>query len=100
MQRNNSLNNSESEQNKPELSPEDLAKLFNYPAIGELFEENDAGRVEEFGSKMKSIHGDLERIARSGSRDEAESAFRAIRGIEVTLEFLETIQKMRVEEKN
>ncbi len=99
MQGKNSFSDADANQAKPGFSPEDLAKLFNYPAIGELFEGNDDERIGKFAAKMESVHSDLERIVRYGNQAEAESATRAIRGIEETQKFLKTLQKMRLEEK-
>ncbi len=75
---------------------EDLAKLFNYPSVGELFSENNTRRLDEFCSKLNSTRENLERVVRYGNRDEADRATRAVRGIEVTLEFLQTLQQMRL----
>ncbi len=74
---------------------EDLAKLFNYPSVGELFSGTDTRRFDEFCAKLGATRENLERVVRYGTRDEAERATRAVRGIEVTLEFLQTLQKMR-----
>lgn len=76
---------------------EDLAKLFNYPSVGELFSDGDSRRFDEFCRKLGATRENLERIVRYGNREEAERAVRAARGIEVTLEFLQTLQKMRLE---
>jgi LDH2 family malate/lactate/ureidoglycolate dehydrogenase len=80
-----------------ESATEDLAKLFNYPSVGELFSETDTRRLDDFCSKLTSTRENLERIVRYGNRDEATRATRAARGIEVTLEFLQTLQKMRLD---
>ncbi len=74
---------------------EDLAKLFNYPSVGELFSGNDTQRFDDFCAKLGATRENLERVVRYGKSDEAERAMRAVRGIEVTLEFLQTLQKMR-----
>lgn len=74
---------------------EDLAKLFDYPSVGELF--SDTRRFDEFCAKLTATRENLERIVRYGNRDEAERAGRAVRGIEVTLEFLQNLQKMRLD---
>ena len=78
---------------------EDLAKLFNYPSVGELFSGGDSRRFDEFCAKLTATRENLERIVRYGSRDEAASATRAVRGIETTLEFLQNLQKLRLAEK-
>jgi len=74
---------------------DDLAKLFNYPSVGELFSDTDTRRFDEFCAKLAATRENLERIVRYGKADEAERAMRGVRGIEVTLEFLQTLQKMR-----
>ena len=73
---------------------DDLMKLFDYPSVGELF--SDSRRFDEFCSKLTSTRENLERIVRYGNRDEADRAGRAVRAIEVTLEFLQNLQKMRL----
>ena len=77
---------------------DDLAKLFDYPSVGELFSDGgDTRRFDEFCEKLTATRENLERIVRYGSRDEAASATRAVRGIETTLEFLQNLQKLRHE---
>ncbi|HVE55812.1 MAG TPA: hypothetical protein VNB22_03225 [Pyrinomonadaceae bacterium] len=78
-----------------EQDSDDLAKLFNYPSVGELFSGSDSRRFDEFCAKLTTTRENLERIVRYGNAGEAERATRAVRGIEVTLEFLQTLQKMR-----
>lgn len=99
MQEQNPDNFSNIGQAKTEDGTEDLAAIFNYPAIGELFSEADSIRLDEFCSKLASTRDNLERIVRYASRPEAESAMRAVRGIEITLEFLQKLQTMRLAEK-
>jgi hypothetical protein len=81
---------------KWELGPADLAKLFDYPAIGELFSETDTRRLDAFRARLAATRDELERIVRYGAAAEAQSATRAARGIEVTLEFLDRLQQMRL----
>lgn len=78
-----------------QLSEEDLAKLYDYPSIGQLFSEPDTRRLDEFCQRLRSTRENLERVVRYGDRAEAERASRAIRAVEVTLEFLQSLQKMR-----
>jgi hypothetical protein len=99
MQNEKLLNNLAASGQNPEQGLEDLAKLFNYPSVGELFSENDTRRLDEFCSKLTITRENLERIVRYGNRHEAERASRAVRGIEVTLEFLQNLQKMRLQSK-
>ena len=73
----------------------DLSRLFDYPSVGELFSTGDTRRFDEFCAKLTATRENLERIVRYGTRDEAESAARAARAVEVTLEFLQNLQKMR-----
>lgn len=95
MQNGKQLNDLAANEQANESSAEDLAKLFNYPSVGELFSETDTRRLDDFCSKLTNTRENLERIVRYGNRDEADRATRASRGIEVTLDFLQTLQKMR-----
>jgi hypothetical protein len=74
---------------------DDLAKLFDYPSVGELFSTGDTRRLDEFCAKLAATRENLERVVRYGSRDEATRAERAIKAFETTLEFLQNLQKMR-----
>ena len=82
-----------------EQNSEDLSKLFDYPSVGELFSTADTRRFDEFCARLKATRENLERIVRYGSRDESERATRAIKAVETTLEFLQSLQKMRQEQK-
>lgn len=73
----------------------DLSKLFDFPSVGELFSTSDTRRFDEFCLKLKTTRESLERILRYGTRDEAEKAMRAARAVEVTLDFLQSLQQMR-----
>lgn len=81
--------------NKRRVVRDDLLKLFNYPSIGELFSEGNSQHLDEFRKKLKTACQDLEQIIRHGKRDEAESAKQALRAVEVTLEFLQTLQDIK-----
>ena len=78
-----------------EQNPPDMSTLFDYPSIGELFSTSDTRRYDEFCAKLAATRENLERIVRYGSREESERAARAARAVEVTLDFLKTLQQMR-----
>lgn len=83
-------------QNNSEFNQDDLAQLFNYPSIGELFSDNNGVGLNSFRQKLNITRENLERIIRYGKKAEADSAAQALRAVEVTLEFLQTLQKMRL----
>jgi hypothetical protein len=74
---------------------EELAKLFDYPSVGELFSGSDTRRFDEFCAKLEATRENLERIVRYGKADEAERAGRAVRAVDVTLEFLQDLRQIR-----
>lgn len=78
-----------------EQNPPDLSRLFDYPSVGELFSTADTRRYDEFCAKLAATRENLERIVRYGSREESARAALAVRAVEVTLEFLQTLQQMR-----
>lgn len=82
-----------------EISAEYLAQLFNYPSIGELFDDASLQKLNDFRARLSNTRENLERVVRYGSRDEAEKAEKSTRSINITLEFLDTLQKMRVARK-
>ena len=95
MQNKQAADNSTADSISSQLTEEDLAKLYNYPAIGQLFSEPDTRRLDEFFLRLRATRENLERVVRYGDRAEAERAARAVRALEVTLDFLQSLQKMR-----
>ncbi len=88
-----------SAENESEFNAEDLAQIFNYPSIGQLFDDADSQNLEVFRSRLTNTRENLERVIRSGSRDEAVRAEKAARAIKITLDFLDTLQKIRLAQK-
>lgn len=82
-----------------EISAEYLAQLFNYPSIGELFDDASLQKLDDFRARLSNTRESLERVVRYGSRDESEKSEKAVRSITITLDFLDTLQKMRVARK-
>lgn len=80
---------------KQDFKQDDLINLFHYPTIGELFSDGNSQRLDELRQKLDNLREDLERIIRHGKPDETQSAIEAIRAIEVTLDFLQTLQEIR-----
>lgn len=101
MRRENSSNSSD-EQTASDLesafSREDLARLFNYPSIGQLFSEKEPRGLEDFFAKLTATNENLERIVRYGNQTEAEKAARAARSVKITIEFLRKLQAMQTAE--
>lgn len=80
------------------FTADDLARLFNYPSIGELFSDSDSAKLDSFRSRLASTRDQLEKVVRHGSREEADKAGVAIKGIDVTLDFLLSLDQMRISE--
>lgn len=78
-----------------EFNQEDLAKLFNYPSIGQLFSENETGKFEDFFGKLTATDENLERVVRYGNKNESDKAARASRAVKITLEFLRNLKEMQ-----
>jgi hypothetical protein len=78
-----------------EFSAEDLAKIFHYPSIGQLFSDPTSAASDDFKSRMVSTRDELEKIVRHGSREDADKAGIVINGINVTIDFLSSLQRMR-----
>lgn len=79
-----------------EFSAEDLAKLFHYPSIGQLFSSSNSSEIEAFRSRLISTQDHLEKVVRYGSREDADRANIVIKSIGVTLDFLSSLQEMRL----
>ncbi len=84
---------------KSEFNQEDLAKLFNYPSIGQLFSEKEIGKLEEFFARLTVTDENLERVIRYGNQSEAEKATRASQAVKITLEFLRNLKEMQPAKK-
>lgn len=80
------------------FSAEELTKIFNYPSIGQLFSDSNTASLDEFRSRLGSTKDQLEKIVRHGNRAEADKAGTAIKGINVTLDFLQSLHEMRLAE--
>ncbi len=78
-------------------SSADLTSLFNYPALGQLFDGADARPLEEMRARLARTRQDLERVMRQGSKEDAERAARAARAVELTLKFLADLEQLRRE---
>lgn len=87
-----------SEKEISEFSAEDLAKLFHYPSIGQLFSDSNSAAIDEFRSRLGSTRDNLEKIVRHGNREDADKAGVVIKSINVTLDFLFSLQEMRLSE--
>ncbi|HYN85478.1 MAG TPA: hypothetical protein VER32_09505, partial [Pyrinomonadaceae bacterium] len=75
----------------------DLASVFNYPSLGQLFDSTDTRALEEMRARLQRTSQDLERVVRQGPKEDAERAGRAARAVSVTLDFLNELDKMRRE---
>lgn len=95
MQKDNSSNEDWVNNLKSEFNQEDLARLFNYPSIGQLFSENETGKLEDFFHKLTATDENLERVIRYGNKSEAEKAARASQAVKLTLEFLRNLKEMQ-----
>lgn len=89
----------DSDKETSEFHTADLARLFHYPSIGQLFGESNTTAMGEFSSRMITTRDELEKIVRHGSREDADKAGVVIRSINVTLDFLTSLQEMRLNEK-
>lgn len=99
MQKDNSSNEEWVNNLKSEFNQEDLAKLFNYPSIGQLFSEEEFGNLEKFFAKLNATGDNLERVIRYGNQSEAEKAARASQAVKITLGFLRNLYEMQTAEK-
>ena len=78
-------------------SPADLAEIFNYPSLGKLFDDADPRALGEMRERLTRTGQDLERVVRQGPKEDAERAARAVRAVNLTLEFLGDLEKLRRE---
>lgn len=95
MQKANSSNEAWTNELKSEFNQEELAKLFNYPSIGQLFSENETRGLEDFFAKLTATDENLERVIRYANQSEAQKASRASQAIKITLEFLRNLKEMQ-----
>lgn len=75
----------------------DLASVFNYPSLGQLFDGADTRALEEMRARLARTTQDLERVVRQGPKEDAERAARAVRAVGVALQFLSDLEQLRRE---
>jgi hypothetical protein len=73
----------------------DLSSIFNYPHLGQLFEGDLSHPLDEMRARFARTSQELERIVRRGSKDEADSAERALRAYRVAAELLSELEQRR-----
>lgn len=93
MRKDNSSNEAWMKNLESEFGQEDLARLFDYPSIGQLFGEKETAALEDFFAKLTATNENLERVIRYANQSEAEKAARASQAIKITLEFLRNLQE-------
>jgi hypothetical protein len=71
-----------------------LASIFDYPHVGQLFEGDLAAPLEEMRARFARTSQELERIVRRGAKEEAERAARALRAYKVAAELLSELEQM------
>jgi hypothetical protein len=59
MQKEKQLNTLDENGQKIRMDSQDLAKLFNYPSVGELFSGPDSQRLDDFSSKLNTTRENL-----------------------------------------
>jgi len=80
------------------LAPSDqkIAELLlKYPSLEKVFDENQLENLPEMKSKLQDTIADLERTVRTGSKEDAEKAFRIIEACNTTLDFLAELESLR-----
>jgi hypothetical protein len=82
----------------PEFGTEDLVSIFHYPSIGHLFSDATSTALADFTSRMVAARDQLEKLVRHGSRQDADQAGIVIKGINVTLDFISSLERMRAGE--
>ncbi|MCU0238705.1 MAG: hypothetical protein MUC29_04615 [Pyrinomonadaceae bacterium] len=78
------------------LTPEDLALLYNFPSLGKTFEAKED--LEKMKQKLQNTHSDYERVIRQGSKEDAEKATKAANSIKTTLDLIDEIENILLEQ--
>ena len=99
MRKENSSNEARTSGLESEFNQKDIARLFNYPSIGQLFSEEETHRLNDFFSKLALTNENLERVVRYANQSEAEKATRASQAVKITLEFLRNLQETQAANK-
>jgi uncharacterized protein (DUF2225 family) len=79
-----------------ELTDEDLKLLYNYPNLGKVFDSKED--LEKMRERLKTTYQDLERVIRQGTKEDADKATKAAQSIKVTLNLLDTIEEILVQQ--
>lgn len=99
MRQDNSSNEAWTSSLESEFNQADMARLLNYPSIGQLFSEEETHNLEGFFSKLAVTNENLERVVRYANQSESEKAARASRAVTITLEFLRNLQETQAANK-
>jgi hypothetical protein len=82
-------------EHETEVSSGNLSSIFSYPNLEQLFNVNDAKALPAMLAGLDRRSRDLERVARSGSRGDADRALTALRAYAVVREFLNELEQTR-----
>lgn len=72
----------------------DFATMFNYPSLGQLFENPQSPALSEMRAKLTATYDQLERVVRRGSPQDAERATQIAAGFRVILDFLTQLEAL------
>lgn len=71
----------------------DFAALFNYPALGRLFDgDSNPAALAAIRTELKNTIQKLERVQRQGSQQDATRAEQILQAYQTTLRFLEELE--------
>lgn len=76
----------------PANDADDLSTLFNYPALGSLFETPNAPALADMRARLKLTHQNTERVVRHGTKQEAERAARVALALKTMLQLLDELE--------
>ncbi len=75
---------------------EDLISVFNYPALGRLFDERDGQEsLNDMKAQLLKTNQQIERVIRQGSKEDAERAGRIAHAYAATLALLNELEQLR-----
>ncbi len=77
------------------ISIEDIAKILNYPSLDKLFDDNNPNALADIRVKFNQTKQDLERVIRQGSKIDAEKADKAMKALNITLDFLANLEELK-----
>ena len=78
-----------------EAEKEAVKSLLKYPSLEKVFDPNQPQTVAETKKRLQISLTELERVVRSGTKQDAEKAAQIVAAYQTTINFLDELERLR-----